>query len=166
MTAIPGQHPHPDSAALSDTVVLRCLLGTVADYPDDPVEWGDLDAIARLWSGDGIREAVLLASPVLAAQVEKLLAPSGTDTPVKKRKRLHKALLKYAIRLSTRRTRFGMCAENRGRFNAIIGLSVGPPVVEWVRDLCLRVGAGDISADAAVDTVVDYYRRSYPDAFA
>ena len=111
MTAIPGQHPHPDSAALSDTVVLRCLLGTVADYPDDPVEWGDLDAIARLWSGDGIREAVLLASLVRAAQVEKLLVPSGTDTPVKKRKRLHKALLKYAVRLSSRRTPFGMFAE-------------------------------------------------------
>ena len=98
----------PDSVAFSDTVVIRCSLGTVADYPDDPAEWGDLDAIAQLWSGDVIREAVLLASPALAAQVDKLLASS--DAPVKNRKRVHKALLKYALRLSTRCTPFGMFA--------------------------------------------------------
>ncbi|MGE2726068.1 lantibiotic dehydratase [Mycolicibacterium pulveris] len=85
-------------------------MGTTVDYPDDPAEWGDLDAIARLWSGDAIREAVLLASPVLAAQVDKLLSSSLADTPLKKRKRLHKALLKYALRLSTRCTPFGMFA--------------------------------------------------------
>lgn len=110
MTAIPRRNPHPDSGAFCDTVVMRCSLGTAADYPDDPAEWGDFDAIARLWSGDALREAVRLASPVLAAQVEKLSSSSGTDTPVKKRRRLHKALLKYAIRLSTRCTPFGMFA--------------------------------------------------------
>lgn len=108
MTAIPRQSPHSDSVAFCDTVVIRCSLGTVADYPDDPAEWGDLDAIAQLWSGDVIREAVLLASPALAAQVDKLLASS--DAPVKNRKRVHKALLKYALRLSTRCTPFGTFA--------------------------------------------------------
>ncbi|ODQ88727.1 hypothetical protein BHQ18_17865 [Mycolicibacterium flavescens] len=97
-------HPSHDSA------VIRCSVGTVADYPDEPAEWGDRDAIARLWSVDAIREAVLLASPVLAAQVRKLLSSTGTDTPVKKRRRLHKGLLKYALRLSTRCTPFGMFA--------------------------------------------------------
>ncbi len=110
MTDRPRQIPHKELGALSDTVVIRCSLGTVADYPDDPTEWGDVDAIARLWSGDAIREAVLLASPVLAAQVDKLLTSSATDTSAKKRKRLHKALLKYALRLSTRCTPFGTFA--------------------------------------------------------
>jgi lantibiotic biosynthesis protein len=110
MTAIPRHNSHPQSRTFSDAVVIRCSLGTAAEYPDDPILWGDLDAIARLWSGDAIREAVLLASPVLAAQVDKLLSSSGTGTPVKKRKRLHKALLKYALRLSTRCTPFGMFA--------------------------------------------------------
>jgi hypothetical protein len=82
-----------DSGSVSDTVIIRCSLGTVAEYPDDPAEWGDLDAIARLWSADGIREAVLLASPVLAAQVDKLLSSSDAETPLKKRKRLHRGLL-------------------------------------------------------------------------
>ncbi|WP_319447288.1 MULTISPECIES: lantibiotic dehydratase [unclassified Mycobacterium] len=89
---------------------MRCSLGKVAEYPDHPAEWGDLDAVARLWSVDAIHEAVLLASPVLAGQIEKLLSSSGAETPLKKRKRLHKGLLKYALRLSTRCTPFGMFA--------------------------------------------------------
>jgi len=27
----------------------------VAEYPGDPAEWGDVNAIARLWSSDGIQ---------------------------------------------------------------------------------------------------------------
>ena len=95
---------------LANTVVVRCALGAVADYPDQPAEWGDLEAVAQLWSVNAIQEAVLLASPVLAREVEKLLAPSSTAAPLKKRKRLHKSLLKYALRLSTRCTPFGMFA--------------------------------------------------------
>lgn len=117
------QNPHADGS-LSDTVIIRCSLGTVAGYPDDPAKWGDLDAIARLWSGDVIREAVLLASPVLAAQVDKLLSSSGAATPVKKRKRLHKALLKYALRLSTRCTPFGVFAGV-----AVLSAGDGEPVL-------------------------------------
>ncbi|MEE3063022.1 MAG: lantibiotic dehydratase [Actinomycetota bacterium] len=110
MTDHPRQNPPSYMRSLSDSVIIRCSLGTVAEYPDDPGEWGDRDAIARLWSGDIIREAVLLASPVLAAEVDKLLSSPGTGTPEKKRKRLHKSLLKYALRLSTRCTPFGMFA--------------------------------------------------------
>ncbi|WP_157931609.1 lantibiotic dehydratase [Mycobacteroides abscessus] len=95
---------------LSETVVVRCSLGTVLEYPDHPGEWGDLDAIARLWSSAGMREAVLLASPVLAAQVEKLLSSSSAEKSLKKRRRVHRALLKYSLRLSTRCTPFGMFA--------------------------------------------------------
>ncbi|WP_196807848.1 thiopeptide-type bacteriocin biosynthesis protein [Mycobacterium sp. 141] len=105
-------------------MIIRCSLGTVADYPDAPGTWGDLDAIARLWTADGIREAVQLASPVLSAQVDKLFSSSGTDTPVKKRKRLHKGLLKYALRLSTRCTPFGMFAGV-----AVLPVGDGPPVL-------------------------------------
>jgi thiopeptide-type bacteriocin biosynthesis protein len=99
-----------DPDALSDTVVMRCSIGVVADYPDEPFDWGDVTAIARLWSAAGIREAVLLASPALAAQVSKLLSAPDAEMAHKKRKRLHKSLLKYAIRLSTRCTPFGMFA--------------------------------------------------------
>lgn len=113
-----------DSGSVSDTVIIRCSLGTVAEYPDDPAEWGDLDAIARLWSADGIREAVLLASPVLAAQVDKLLSSSDAETPLKKRKRLHRGLLKYALRLSTRCTPFGMFAGV-----AVLPVGDGEPVL-------------------------------------
>lgn len=110
--------------ALPDSAIIRCSLGTVADYPDDPAEWGDLDAIARLWSGDTIREAVLLASPVLAAQLDKLLSPAGPETSARKRRRLHKALLKYALRLSTRSTPFGMFAGV-----AVLPVGDGQPVL-------------------------------------
>lgn len=104
------RHDPPSGGTLEDAAIIRCPLGTVADYPDSSGEWGSLVAIAQLWSGDVIREAVLLASPVLAAQVDKLLASSGAETSMKKRKRLHKGLLKYALRLSTRCTPFGMFA--------------------------------------------------------
>lgn len=107
-----------------DAAIIRCSLATVADYPDDPGEWGDLDAIARLWSVDAIREAVLLASPVLAAQVDKLLSSTGADVSVKKRKRVHKSLLKYALRLSARCTPFGMFAGV-----AVLPVGDGEPVL-------------------------------------
>uniref|UniRef100_UPI0035CAFE36 lantibiotic dehydratase n=1 Tax=uncultured Mycobacterium sp. TaxID=171292 RepID=UPI0035CAFE36 len=124
MTAPARRNSHSDWGSLGETVILRCSLGTVAHYPDDPGEWGDLDAIARLWSADGIREALLLASPVLGAQVDKLLSSSGADTPIKKRKRLHKALLKYALRFSTRCTPFGMFAGV-----AVLPVGDGEPVL-------------------------------------
>ena len=89
-----------------------------------PAEWGDLDAIARLWLTDGIQEAVLLASPALAAQLDKLLSSSGAETRLKKRKRLHKGLLKYALRLSTRCTPFGMFAGV-----AVLPVGDGEPVL-------------------------------------
>jgi len=124
MTSDTSRNPATATDSLSDTVIIRCSLGTVADYPDHPSEWGDRDAIARLWSADGIREAVLLASPVLAAQVAKLLSTSGAETPQKKRKRVHKGLLKYALRLSTRCTPFGMFAGV-----AVLPVGDGPPVL-------------------------------------
>lgn len=105
-----NQTVHSGWNLFGDAAIIRCSLATVADYPDDPAEWGDLDAIARLWSVDAMREAVLLASPVLAAQVDKLLSSTGAEVPVKKRKRLHRSLSKYALRLSTRCTPFGMFA--------------------------------------------------------
>ena len=96
--------------AFSRTVIVRCAVGSVTDYPDDSRAWGDVDAISRLWSAEGIREAVLLASPALAGQVEKLLSQPAIETSFKKRKRLHKSLLKYALRWCSRCTPFGMFA--------------------------------------------------------
>jgi len=124
MTAPARRNPHSASGALAETAIIRCSLGTVAEYPDFPAAWGDPDAIARLWSAHAIREAVLLASPVLAGQVDRLLSSSGADTPVKKRKRVHKGLLKYALRLSTRCTPFGMFAGV-----AVLPVGDGEPVL-------------------------------------
>jgi hypothetical protein len=145
-----------DSDSLADTVIMRCSLGTVADYPHHPGEWGDLDAIARLWSADAIREAVLLASPVLAAQVDKLLSPSGAETPRKKRKRLHKGLLKYALRLSTRCTPFGMFAGV-----AVLPVGDGEPVLgtAHVRHVRASGCAGDAAGSAVPQSGVGRTRR-------
>lgn len=118
------QYRHTDSGSLSDVATIRCSLGTVADYPDHPGEWGDPEAIRRLWSGTALREAVRLASPVLAAQIEKLLTSPDTETSPKKRRRLHKGLLKYALRLSTRCTPFGMFAGV-----AVLPVGDGEPVL-------------------------------------
>ncbi len=107
-----------------DAVVIRCSLGTVAEYPVGPEDWGDPGAIARLWSDSVLREAVLLASPVLAAQIDKLHTPAGADAPLKKRKRLHRSLLKYALRLSSRCTPFGMFAGV-----AVLPVGDGEPVL-------------------------------------
>ncbi|WP_163692890.1 MULTISPECIES: lantibiotic dehydratase [Mycolicibacterium] len=85
-------------------------MGTVSAYPDHVCEWGDIEAIAWLWSRATIREAVQLASPSLVAQIEKLLATPDADAPLKRRKRLHRGLLKYALRMSTRCTPFGVFA--------------------------------------------------------
>lgn len=110
MTDLALSSTHAQLGAPADVAVIRCSLGTVAEYPDYPAEWGDLDAIALLWSADAIREAVLIASPGLASQVDKLLESSAADTPARKRRRLHKGLLKYALRLSSRCTPFGAFA--------------------------------------------------------
>ena len=49
--------------------------------------------------------------------------------------------------------------------DAIIGLSGGDRVPEWVADLGWRVAAGMMSADAAVGIIVEHHRREHPEAF-
>nr|QGW61255.1 Nisin biosynthesis protein NisB [Mycolicibacterium sp.] len=109
---------------LDDTVTMRCSVGAVGDYPDHAAEWGDLEAVARLWAGPAFREAVLLASPVLAAQADKLVSSPGDEAPLKTRKRVHKALLKYALRMSSRCTPFGTFAGL-----ALLPVGDGEPVL-------------------------------------
>lgn len=95
---------------VGELAALRCATGAVDRYPDADAEWGDRSAIAELWSQRTLREAVLLASPVLATQVTRALETDRSATPVKKLRRIHKGLLKYALRLSTRCTPFGTFA--------------------------------------------------------
>ncbi|MEU1984771.1 lantibiotic dehydratase [Nocardia sp. NPDC019395] len=95
---------------IGELAALRCATGSVDRYPDAAAEWGDRSAIAELWSDETLREAVLLASPVLATQTARVLGDDQSATPLKKRRRIHKGLLKYALRLSTRCTPFGTFA--------------------------------------------------------
>ncbi|WP_040827742.1 lantibiotic dehydratase [Nocardia jiangxiensis] len=102
------ERPVPES--LGELAALRCSIGAVDRYPDFPAEWGDTKAIGELWSDATLREAVLLASPVLAAQTVRVLDSGESGTALKKRRRIHKGLLKYALRLSSRCTPFGTFA--------------------------------------------------------
>jgi hypothetical protein len=49
--------------------------------------------------------------------------------------------------------------------DAIIGLSGGEPVPDWVSDLGWRVAAGMMSGDAAVAIIIEHHRREHPEAF-
>ena len=102
------ERPLPES--LSEFAALRCSIGAVDRYPDFPAEWGDIEAIGELWSDATLREAVLLASPVLADRTARALESGESGTPLKKRRRIHRGLLKYALRLSSRCTPFGTFA--------------------------------------------------------
>lgn len=90
---------------------------------------------------DAIREAVMLAGAVLAAWVDKLLSTSGAETPVRTRKRLHKSLLKYVLRLNMGWARFGMSAGV-----AVLPVGDREPVLAmcrfrhvWARRVCAQI---------------------------
>ncbi|WP_169813346.1 lantibiotic dehydratase [Nocardia vaccinii] len=102
------ERPLPES--VSELAALRCSIGAVDRYPDFPAEWGDPKAIGELWSDATLREAVLLASPVLAERTARALETGESGIPLKKRRRIHRGLLKYALRLSSRCTPFGTFA--------------------------------------------------------
>lgn len=66
------------------------------------------DAITCLWPDPRLREAVRVANPVLAAELDKHVAEARG--PSARQRRMASALVKYAIRMSTRPTPFGLFA--------------------------------------------------------
>ncbi|MCC3776353.1 lantibiotic dehydratase [Streptomyces sp. UNOB3_S3] len=111
---------------MADRVLIRTPVHSTDFYPDRPAEENPLDGIRALWADDVFRESVRVASSVLADQVDALLStsagpcggdgdgdrkkPGGKDRKEadKKAGSLHRALLKYAIRIATRTTPFGV----------------------------------------------------------
>ncbi|WP_164737806.1 lantibiotic dehydratase [Streptomyces luteoverticillatus] len=111
---------------VTDRVLIRTPIHSTAFYPDRPADESPLTGIRALWADDVFRESVRVASSVLADQVDALLSDAGHSVdhgrkeaaPArdgkgrkeadKKVRSIHRALLKYAIRIATRTTPFGV----------------------------------------------------------
>lgn len=107
---------------VSDRVLIRTPIRSTGFYPDRPADENPLDGIRALWADDIFRESVRVASSVLADQVDTLLSAAdgsgdtdrkepggkGRKEADKKVRSIHRALLKYAIRIATRTTPFGV----------------------------------------------------------
>ncbi len=78
-------------------------------YPTNINTKEPLDLIRELWLDPILQEAVILASPNLANAINKVLRDEES-IPNKKIMTLRRSLLKYAIRISTRPTPFGLFA--------------------------------------------------------
>ncbi|MFH8588112.1 lantibiotic dehydratase [Streptomyces celluloflavus] len=114
---------------ISHRVLLRSPILPTDFYPDRPADRDPLDGIRRLWSDAVFRESVCVASSVLADQVDALLsapaaAGGGHRTHGKKIHSLYRALLKYALRIATRTTPFGVFGGT-----AVVGLGAEPLVL-------------------------------------
>lgn len=76
-------------------------VNTINELLIDPVR-----SLASLWATSGLSEAIYVASAGLHVQIEQHLAVKGWPLPAP----LQRALLKYALRMSTRATPFGLMA--------------------------------------------------------
>ncbi|WP_079176690.1 lantibiotic dehydratase [Streptomyces sp. MUSC 14] len=108
---------------ISDHVLVRSPIRATHFYPDRPADHDPLDGIRLLWADPVFREAVCVASSVLADQVDALLSASAEENH-KKVHSLYRALLKYAIRISTRTTPFGVFGGS-----AVVGHGAEPLVL-------------------------------------
>ncbi|MDT0459734.1 lantibiotic dehydratase [Streptomyces sp. DSM 41527] len=119
----------------SGRVLVRSPIRSTAFYPEWPANQSPLDGIRELWSDAVFRESVCVASSVLADQVDALLSPladpgSGGRKKLdqkehgKKVHSLYRTLLKYAIRITTRTTPFGVFGGS-----AVVGLGDEPLVL-------------------------------------
>ncbi|MCA6093597.1 lantibiotic dehydratase [Streptomyces sp. SCA3-4] len=116
---------------IADRVIVRTPLRSTASYPDSPASRSPLDGIRTLWADAAFRESVRVASSVLADQVDALLATADgrgghadRKEGAKKTRSLHRALLKYALRITTRTTPFGVFGGS-----ALVGLGDEPLVL-------------------------------------
>lgn len=105
-------------APTASTVTVRLPARTTDTYPAPrPASTDDLARVAALWQDPVLREAVMLASPDLAASADAVVA--GRTTAPKRLAALRRSLLKYAIRASTRPTPFGL-------FSGVAAAEFGP----------------------------------------
>lgn len=128
-----------------EPLLIRAAVRTVDELPADwPDLFGDTaalrDWLAQVWTGEGAGDAVSVASPALAEQVERVLA--GSDAG--RARRAVESVARYLLRMSGRATPFGV-------FAGVAPATTGPaPSVRW--------GAGHRAharADGAwLDTVI------------
>lgn len=85
--------------------MVRCPLRPLGHH-DSSTDADAVRHLAGLWSDPVLREAVHVASSVLAGQVEQVLAAGGS-VDRRKAAAARRALLKYAIRITSRPTPFG-----------------------------------------------------------
>ncbi|MHA7961236.1 lantibiotic dehydratase [Streptomyces sp. L500] len=126
-------------------MLIRTPIRSTGFYPDRPADESPLTGIRALWADEVFRESVRVASSVLAEQVDALL--SAADGPVdqdrkavspgreskgrkeadKNVRSIHRALLKYAIRIATRTTPFGVFGGSALAGFGDEPLVLGPP---------------------------------------
>jgi thiopeptide-type bacteriocin biosynthesis protein len=97
------------------------------ELPENLDLHGDIVAVcawlARVWQRETVREAVHLASPVLADQINQVLAGRKPDT--RSAHRVVVSLASYLLRWQGRSTPFGLFAGT-----AVVGVG-GSPVARW-----------------------------------
>jgi thiopeptide-type bacteriocin biosynthesis protein len=94
-------------SVLSSNVMLRCPTLPVDRYPYAPSSRPSLDDIAHLWRDPVLRESIRVASSVLYDAVTTMLAADLETVQHKKVVSTYQALVRYAVRISTRPTPFG-----------------------------------------------------------
>lgn len=109
-------------STLSEMVMLRCPTCSVDRYPARPADVEPVDDIRRMWTDPVLRESVRVASSVLYDGIVRLLV-SPDDLNRKKVESLRRALVRYAVRISTRTTPFGTFSGF-----AMVGVRDGDPV--------------------------------------
>lgn len=100
------------------------------ELPENLGLHGDVVAVrawlARVWQREIVREAVHLASPVLADQINQVLAGRKSDT--RSVRRVVLSLASYLLRWQGRSTPFGL-------FAGIVAVGVGgSPIARWAED--------------------------------
>ena len=94
-------------SSTAPVVQVRCSVRPLSARPTTHSDDRRSEA-ERLWSDPLLREAVWLASPILAEQADALA--EGKELRKKNLRKLHQSLIRYAIRISSRPTPFGLFA--------------------------------------------------------
>ena len=119
------------------TVLVRCATGPTTSYPASRSASDDVEeVVTHLWTDPLLRDSVTVASPVLAARADDVASGRAPRMDARQLDRLERSLVKYAIRLSSRPTPFGL-------FSVTGTASFGPEPLRLDlggTDKCVRLG--------------------------
>ncbi|WP_459801211.1 lantibiotic dehydratase [Herbidospora sp. RD11066] len=104
----------------ADLVLVRA--STCPEDLDPPAHLNGREWLAGLWVRDEVRQGLSLASPVLAASIDKLLKP-GVDPTEKEVRRVSLSVAAYLLRWKRRATPFGL-------FAGVAAARLGPAAVK------------------------------------